>query len=185
MVLVRDPAGQWRDEALVCTDVRLSAAEIITGYCRRWSVEVAFADAKQLLGFHDPQVWSTLAVERAAPMAWFVATLIVCWYAESGNMVRRPNGIGRGTRTRRRRRSLTCWRRAGCSYGKPGSRPRVVREQMRRRNWLGCWSMWRPAIEGDGLGPENRRKFARRWRRSQALAGQRTATVRPKQSVKG
>ncbi|HWG47208.1 MAG TPA: transposase [Gemmataceae bacterium] len=84
VILVRDPAGQWRDEALVCTDVRLSATEILTGYCRRWSVEVAFADAKQLLGFHDPQVWSTLAVGRAAPMAWFVATLVVCWYGESG-----------------------------------------------------------------------------------------------------
>jgi len=84
IVLVRDPKGAWRDEALVCTDVRLSAAEVITGYCRRWSVEVAFCDAKQLLGFHDPQVWSEWAVERAAPMAWFVATLVVCWYAESG-----------------------------------------------------------------------------------------------------
>jgi DDE superfamily endonuclease len=84
IVLVRDPRGEWRDEALVCTDVRLSAAEVITGYCRRWSVEVAFWDAKQLLGFHDPQVWSEWAVERAAPMAWFVATLVVCWYAESG-----------------------------------------------------------------------------------------------------
>src|SRR5881227_3952431 len=62
IVLVRDPQGEWRDEALVCTDVRLSAAEVITGYCRRWGVEVAFADAKQLLGFHDPQVWSELAV---------------------------------------------------------------------------------------------------------------------------
>jgi hypothetical protein len=84
VVVVRDPAGVWRDEALICTDVTLSAAEVITGYCRRWSVEVAFADAKQLLGFHDPQVWSALAVERAAPMAWFVATLVVCWYAEAG-----------------------------------------------------------------------------------------------------
>ena len=43
VVLVRDPAGQWRNEALVCTDVRCQPAEIITGYCRRWSVEVAFA----------------------------------------------------------------------------------------------------------------------------------------------
>ena len=84
VVLVRDPAGEWRNEALVCTEVTLSAAEVITGYCRRWSVEVAFCDAKQLLGFHDPQVWSRLAVERASPMAWFVATLVVCWYAESG-----------------------------------------------------------------------------------------------------
>src|ERR1700734_2045235 len=34
VVLVRDPLGQWRKEALVCTDLSLSAAEIITGYCR-------------------------------------------------------------------------------------------------------------------------------------------------------
>jgi hypothetical protein len=84
VVLVHDPRGQWRDEALVCTDVTLSAPEVITGYCRRWSVEVAFCDAKQMLGFHDPQVWSALAVERAAPMAWFVGTLVVCWYARDG-----------------------------------------------------------------------------------------------------
>src|ERR1700693_1730640 len=54
VVLVRDPVGKWRNEALVCTDLQLTAVQIITGYCRRWSVEVAFCDAKQLLGFHDP-----------------------------------------------------------------------------------------------------------------------------------
>lgn len=84
LVLVRDPKGEWREEALVCTDVTLSAAEVITGYCRRWSVEVAFCDAKQLMGFHDPQVWSTASVERAAPMAWFVGSLVILWYAAYG-----------------------------------------------------------------------------------------------------
>jgi hypothetical protein len=84
VVLVRDPKGEWRDEALVCTDVSLSAVEVITGYCRRWSVEVAFCDAKQMLGFHDPQVWCAASVQRAAPMAWFVGTLVVVWYAWSG-----------------------------------------------------------------------------------------------------
>jgi hypothetical protein len=84
VVLVRDPKGQWRNEALVCTDIGLSAREMITGYCRRWSVEVAFCDAKQMLGFHDPQVWSEASVQRAAPMAWFVGTLIVVWYTIAG-----------------------------------------------------------------------------------------------------
>jgi len=84
-VLVRDPKGKWRDEALVCTDLSLSAPEMITGYCRRWSVEVAFCDAKQMLGFHDPQVWSEKSVERAAPMSWFVGSLIVLWYAAAGH----------------------------------------------------------------------------------------------------
>lgn len=84
VVLVRDPSGKWRDEALVCTDLSLSAEEVIAGYCRRWSVEVAFADAKQQLGFHDAQVWCEKSVERAAPMSWFVGSLIVLWYALSG-----------------------------------------------------------------------------------------------------
>src|SRR5262249_56399835 len=83
-LLGRDPKGQGRIEALVCTDPTLPDWLIVTGYCRRWSVEVAFCDAKQQLGFHDPQVWSALAVERATPMAWLVGTLVVLWYAESG-----------------------------------------------------------------------------------------------------
>ena len=84
LVLVRDPQGEWRDEALICTDLTLNAKEVITGYCRRWSVEVAFCDGKQLLGFHDPQVWCAKSVERAAPMAWFTGSLVVLWYALSG-----------------------------------------------------------------------------------------------------
>jgi hypothetical protein len=86
VVLVRDPQGEWRNEALVCTAVTLTPAEVITGYCRRWSVEVAFCDAKQLLGFHDAQVWCEASVRRAAPMAWFVGSLIVCWYAHAGQV---------------------------------------------------------------------------------------------------
>jgi hypothetical protein len=84
VLLVRDPKGQWRDEALVATDPTLAYWLILAGYCRRWSVEVAFCDAKQRLGFHDPQVWSAPAVGRATPLAWLVGTLVVLWYAESG-----------------------------------------------------------------------------------------------------
>jgi DDE superfamily endonuclease len=84
LVLVRDPLGKWRDEALVSTDLSLSAEEMIVGYCRRWSVEVAFCEAKQLLGFHDPQVRCELSVERAAPLSWFLGSLVVLWYVLSG-----------------------------------------------------------------------------------------------------
>jgi hypothetical protein len=85
VVLVRDPAGQWRNEALLCTDPKLSAEEVILGYMRRWSVEVAYCDSKQLLGLHDPQVWCPNSVERAHPMAWFVGGLVLLWYAQTGH----------------------------------------------------------------------------------------------------
>lgn len=85
VVLVRDPQGQWRDEALLCGDPDLSAGEVVLGYLRRWSVEVAYCESKQMLGFHDPKVYSERAVSRAHPMAWFVGCLVVLWYAEVGH----------------------------------------------------------------------------------------------------
>ena len=85
VVLVRDPLGQWRDEALVATDPTASAAFVILGYCRRWSVELAFFDSKQFLGLHDPRVWSERSVERAHPMAWFVGSLTILWYCVKGH----------------------------------------------------------------------------------------------------
>src|SRR5262249_7554838 len=68
LVLVRDPAKEWRDELLLSTDLQLSAAEVILGYMRRWSVEVCYFESKELLGLHDPQVFNDLAVQRAHPM---------------------------------------------------------------------------------------------------------------------
>lgn len=84
LVLVRDVAGQWRDEALLATSATATAEWVIGGYCRRWSVEVAFFDSKQFLGFHEPQVWCEQSVERAHPMAWLVLSLTVLWYALVG-----------------------------------------------------------------------------------------------------
>jgi hypothetical protein len=85
VVLVRDPLGQWRDEALVTTDPSASAAFVIQGYCRRWSVELAFFDSKQHLGLHEPRVWSEPSVERAHPMAWFLESLVILWYCVDGH----------------------------------------------------------------------------------------------------
>jgi hypothetical protein len=84
VVLVRDPDKKWRDELLLSTDLRMSAEEVILGYMRRWSVEVCYWESKELLGLHDAQVWSDLAVQRAHPMAWFVGGLVVVWYARHG-----------------------------------------------------------------------------------------------------
>jgi len=84
LVLVRDPAGEWRDEMLLSTDLRQTAEEVVLAYCRRWGVEVAYCESKQLLGLHDPMVWSSKAVQRAHPMAWLVGGVVVLWYAQAG-----------------------------------------------------------------------------------------------------
>jgi hypothetical protein len=87
VVLVQDPAGKWRNERLLSTDVQLSAAEVILAYMRRWSVEVCYWEAKELLGLHEPQVRNEQAVQRAHPMAWFVGGLVLVWYARHGDKV--------------------------------------------------------------------------------------------------
>jgi hypothetical protein len=62
------------------TSVLTGTDEMTMGYCKRWSVEVAFAESKGLLGFHDPCVWKKESVERTAPLAWFTGTIIILWY---------------------------------------------------------------------------------------------------------
>jgi hypothetical protein len=89
VLLLRDPTGDWRDEALLSTDPGLCDFEMVVGYCKRWSVEVAIADAKGLLGFHEPCVWKAASVRRAAPMAWFVGAVVLLWYARHGHEHRR------------------------------------------------------------------------------------------------
>ena len=92
LVLVRDPKGPWRDEALLATSAEVSAEFVVSGYCRRWSIEVAFYDSKQFVGLHDPRVRCPKSVERAHPTSWFVLSVSVLWYAavgKRGKQVRR------------------------------------------------------------------------------------------------
>jgi hypothetical protein len=90
IVLLRDRSGKWRNEALLSTDTSMTALEVVAGYCRRWSVEVAYANSKSLLGFHDPEVWCEHSVQRAHPMSWYVGSLVVLWYAIFGKDVAMP-----------------------------------------------------------------------------------------------
>src|SRR5512135_2931383 len=85
VVLVRDPAGEWRDQALVATDPTVTAEFVISGSCRRWSAELACFDSKQHLGGHDPRVWSERSVEGAHPMTWFVGSLTILWDCLKGH----------------------------------------------------------------------------------------------------
>jgi DDE superfamily endonuclease len=85
VTLIHDPqeekAGKWRDEVLVSTKVETTAAEMVTQYGKRWSIELAFHDSKQFLGLEDPEVRTPLSVERAHPTAWFCLSLVILWYA--------------------------------------------------------------------------------------------------------
>src|SRR5215212_7328746 len=81
IVVVRDPGGRRRDEAFFCTDLTVDHAFILEGYARRWTIEVAFYNQKQFLGFEDPQNQTPEAVARTAPLAGLVYDLVLLRYA--------------------------------------------------------------------------------------------------------
>ena len=81
-VLVRGWPGHDHDDVLVSTDLSMRAAEIIEGYCQRWSLEETFGWAKSKLGFEDPHNRTEHAVQRTAPMALWSYSLVVLWYLQ-------------------------------------------------------------------------------------------------------
>ena len=77
-------------EAFYSTCHEATAEQVIRWYAMRWSVEVTFRDSKQCLGFEEPQGWSRRAVERTAPLAMLLHTLVVLWFAKEGHRLWRP-----------------------------------------------------------------------------------------------
>jgi hypothetical protein len=64
-------------------------AKLIIETCsERWPLEVTFHEAKGKLGFEDPQNRTEHAVERAAPMALWLYSLVVIWYVRTGQHFR-------------------------------------------------------------------------------------------------
>ena len=81
VILARDTATTL---ALVTTDLAASAAALVERYAARWSIEQAFADARNILGAGEARTRVRRAVERTVPFALLVHTLVVLWYARHG-----------------------------------------------------------------------------------------------------
>jgi hypothetical protein len=69
-----------------CTDLTLSAVQIVESYARRWPLERTFQDAKDKLGIEDPQVQRPGAVRRATPMGLLVYSYVTLWYPRDGHL---------------------------------------------------------------------------------------------------
>jgi hypothetical protein len=85
IVAVQPLSGGRRLQAFYSTCASASAAEVLTGYAMRWSIEESFQASKTHLGFEEPQGWTALAVERTAPVAMLLYSLIVLWFAQEGH----------------------------------------------------------------------------------------------------
>jgi hypothetical protein len=78
-VLIRDPEGKFKTQALLCTDLEADPQKILGWYVMRWQLEVTFQEVRKHLGFETQRQWSELAIRRTTPalMGLFsVVTLI-------------------------------------------------------------------------------------------------------------
>jgi DDE superfamily endonuclease len=66
-VLIRDPEGEFDTQALLCTNLRVEPAQIISWFVRRWQMETTFQEIRQRLGFESQRHWSEKAIQRTAP----------------------------------------------------------------------------------------------------------------------
>lgn len=92
IVAVEPLTGGRGLQAFYSTRADASAEQVLVWYAMRWSIEEAFQNSKTHLGFEQPQGWSRKAVERTAPTAMLLHSLILLWFARSGHRhYRQPN----------------------------------------------------------------------------------------------
>ena len=84
IVLVRDVEGKRPDPMFYCTLLEWDARTILSTYAHRWAIEVTFENTKQWLGLEDPANRLPKALQRTAPMALFLHSLIVLWFEKYG-----------------------------------------------------------------------------------------------------
>ncbi|MFE7330091.1 hypothetical protein ACFU8W_35035 [Streptomyces sp. NPDC057565] len=86
MIWLRDDdTDTGYDLALVTTDLISPAPALVTRYAWRWSIEVTFAEARDLLGTGQAHNRTRHAVERTVPFGLYCYTITVVWYALHGH----------------------------------------------------------------------------------------------------
>jgi hypothetical protein len=95
VVIVRDPSGQQKDDYFFCTEATASEQEIVQRATDRWGVEEAIQEAKQQLGFENTRGWCSKTVNRQAPLAMVLLTLVKAWYAQAA--LKQPRLLPKGT----------------------------------------------------------------------------------------
>src|SRR3989304_3978821 len=67
-VLIRDPKGRFKPQALLCTDLTVKPEQILQWFVLRWQVEVTFHEVRTHLGVETQRQWSDLAIARTTPI---------------------------------------------------------------------------------------------------------------------
>ena len=66
-VLVRDPLGRFKPQALLCTTLEHSPEQVLRWFVQRWQLEVTFEETRAHLGVETQRQWSDRAIARTTP----------------------------------------------------------------------------------------------------------------------
>ena len=67
VVVVRDPQGEFKTQALLCTDLGARPEQILRWFVLRWHMETTFQEARRHLGVETQRQCSELAIRRTTP----------------------------------------------------------------------------------------------------------------------
>jgi DDE superfamily endonuclease len=85
IVLVRDLKGGRPDQMFYCTALDWDARQVLSTYACRWAIECTFENCKQLMGLGEQANRVPKAIERTAPMAFFLYSVVVVWFHRVGH----------------------------------------------------------------------------------------------------
>jgi hypothetical protein len=84
-VLIRDPAGTFPPQALLCTDLHVTPAQIVSWFVLRWQVETTFQAVRTHLGVETQRQWNDLAILRTTPALFGLFSLVTLLTHQQAN----------------------------------------------------------------------------------------------------
>ncbi len=74
-ILIRDPAGEFDPQGLLCTD-KVQPLQVITWFILRWRLEVTFQELRLHLGVETQRQWSELSIARTTPILFGLFSIV-------------------------------------------------------------------------------------------------------------
>lgn len=91
-VLIRDPRGKFKTQALLCTNLQTPPEQIVAWFIQRWQLEVTQREVREHLGVETQRQWSALAIARTTPALFglfSIVTLLAHRLAQRGKVLTR------------------------------------------------------------------------------------------------
>jgi hypothetical protein len=99
-VLIRDPKGKFKSQALLSTDLSAKPEQILKWFVMRWRLEVTFHEVRDHLGVETQRQWSDWAIARSTPALlslFSLVTLLANTHAQKGKIPIRQDAWYRKT----------------------------------------------------------------------------------------